>query len=256
LRRIYDISQTLRPGIAVWPGDAEFAVEWRWRMSEGGSVNVSTIRLSAHTGSHTDAPYHFFEKGAAVAELPLEKYLGRARVVDLSPVSSVEPEHLGELDLSRIERLLFRTLPGEPDAAFPGPFPYLSAGAARKLGEAGLELVGIDTPSMDPVDSKDLPAHHLLLQHGVAILEGIDLRGVPPGDYELIALPLKLAVLDGSPVPGSPVRRFCGRFSPLWPALREFCSRKESGDRSQESGVRSQKSGVRSQEPSESETAR
>lgn len=200
MRRIYDISQTLRPGIAVWPGDAAFSVEWRWRMADGASVNVSTIRLSTHTGSHSDAPYHFYEHGAAIAEVPLEKYLGRARVVDLPGVEQVGLEHLDGLALDRLERVLFRTLSGDPEAAFPGPFPYLSAEAARELGRAGLKLVGIDTPSMDPVDSKDLPAHHHLLEHGVAILEGIDLQAVPPGDYELIALPLKLAGLDGSPV--------------------------------------------------------
>lgn len=169
-------------------------------MAEGASVNVSTNHLSTHTGAHADAPYHFYEEGARMDEVEIEKYIGRARVVDLAGSERVEEGHLLGLDLSRLERLLFRTLAGAPGEAFPGPFPYLSPEAARSIALAGVKLVGIDTPSLDPVDSKDLPAHHILLERGVGMLEGLDLRGVPPGDYELIALPLKLAGLDASPV--------------------------------------------------------
>ncbi|MFQ5791448.1 MAG: cyclase family protein, partial [Acidobacteriota bacterium] len=118
--KLYDISQTLRFGIPVWPGDSAFRVEWMRRIAKGGSVNVSTIHLSTHTGTHTDAPYHFSEGGAGIDEVPLGRYLGPAEVVDIAGAPRVEERHLRGLDLTSLERVLFHTLTGDPGDVFPG----------------------------------------------------------------------------------------------------------------------------------------
>jgi len=198
---IYDISPEVREDIAVWPGDKKFRCQWTMQIRKGDSCNVSAVTMSTHTGSHVDAPYHFDENGQDVASVPLAHYLGPARVVELAGDGPITERHLAILDWSNVERVLFKTRASNiQEDRFDREFVCLSEGAASFLGERKLLLVGTDAPSVDAFNSKTLTVHKILLRHGIAILEGIRLAHVPAGDYELIALPLRLAGLDGSPV--------------------------------------------------------
>lgn len=202
-RRIWDVSEPLEPATAVFPGDTPFSQQWVLRQEDGGSCNVSTIRMSVHVGTHTDAPLHFDLAGRDMASVDLRHYLGRCRVVDvrgegtpsLVPAAALTPDLL-----HGAERILFRTRDRHDHRTWDGAFTAVGPDAARRLVEAGVLLVGIDTPSMDHADSKDLHGHHVLHEGGVAILENLDLSRVPPGDYELIALPLRIVNGDSSPV--------------------------------------------------------
>lgn len=207
--RLYDISPPVSPGIPVWPGDTPYRAELSWAVARGDPVNVSALTTTPHLGAHADAPFHVADGAATVDRLPLEPFLGPCRVVEVPPEPLIFPDHLAAngtgIDLADPPRLLLKTgsVPsgeeGDP-VRFPESFSALSPELARALGEAGALLVGIDTPSVDPFDSKDLPAHHALVAGGVVNLEGLVLAEVPPGLYELVALPLRLVGLDASPV--------------------------------------------------------
>jgi arylformamidase len=201
-RIIYDISRTLEEKLAVWPGDKKFRYRWGARISRGHSCNVSSIRLSVHAGTHLDAPYHFDDKGKDMGSVSLAPCLGPARVVDVPrehPVISAA--FLEGLDWNLVERVLFRTRASDLEAdRFDRDFVSLAQDGAEFLARRGLQLVGTDAPSVEAFGCKSLLCHKTLYGGGVAILEGVRLAGVPPGDYELICLPLKLAGLDGSPV--------------------------------------------------------
>jgi arylformamidase len=197
---LYDLSPTIRPETPVWPGDTPFGYSWAASLGAGDAVNLSTVTSTLHLGSHADAPLHTEPRGESIAALELEPFLGLCQVVRVPPVPLLEPQHLGGIDLAHPRRLLLRTDSVRDRAAFPERFTALSPDLARKLAEAGLLLVGMDTPSVDPFGADALEAHHALARGGVAILEGLVLDGVSDGVYELIALPLKLAGLDASPV--------------------------------------------------------
>ena len=198
--RLYDISPPIRPGIPVWPGDTPYRADSAWAIARGASVNVAAITTTPHLGAHADAPFHVEDGAATVDRLSLEPFLGPCRVVAVPPEPLIRPEHLGGIDLADPPRLLLKTGSVLPSDGFPERFSALSPELARALGEAGALLVGLDTPSVDPFDSKDLPAHHALVAGGVVNLEGLVLDEVPPGLYELVALPLRLVGLDASPV--------------------------------------------------------
>ena len=198
---LYDISRPVSPAIAVWPGDQAFHMRWTMRLASGDSCNVAAVTMSVHTGTHADAPYHFDEHGAAIADVPLEPYLGPATVVEAGAGGSIDGDTLRALDLARIRRVLFKTrASGLPESQWDTGFAFLTERAAQHLADSGLLLVGTDAPSVDAHDSKTLAAHRALARGGVAILESLHLAAVPPGEYELIALPLRLAGLDASPV--------------------------------------------------------
>jgi arylformamidase len=199
--KIYDISRTISPVIAVWPGDQRFELRWTMQIQKGASVNVGAITLSVHTGTHADAPYHFDEQGVDISRLPLEKFIGPAMVVEVPDAQRVEIEHVRPLDFSRIKRVLFKTKAGDlDDSRWEDDFVYLATETAEFLGTQGVQLVGLDTPSIDPMKSKTLDAHKILARYGIVNLENLNLSSVPPGEYQLIALPLKLKGLDASPV--------------------------------------------------------
>jgi arylformamidase len=201
---ILDISQEVTPAIAVFPGDTPFRSRAVLRMADGGSCDLASITTTVHAGSHADAPGHFLAGGASIGEVPLEPYLGPARVVvvtGLGPDRAIGPEHLAALPLGGCERLLLRTGTAPDPNRFNTDFAHLTVAAAERLAAlAGLVLVGIDTPSMDRWDARTLSAHRALGAAGIALLENLVLGHVPPGDYELIALPLKLVGLDAAPV--------------------------------------------------------
>jgi arylformamidase len=197
---LYDISPTVRPEIPVWPGDTPYQARLACSLAEGASVNLTAITTTAHLGAHADAPFHTEPRGEGIGEMPIERYLGPCRVVKVPAAPLIEPRHVEGIDLASPSRLLFRSDSVRDRRSFPERFTALSPELAALLGERGVVLVGMDTPSVDPFDSKELPAHHALARGGVAILEGLLLDGVPEGIYELIALPLKLAGLDASPI--------------------------------------------------------
>ncbi|MDN4594541.1 arylformamidase [Polycladomyces subterraneus] len=194
-----DISQPLSNDIAVWPGDTPFSFALSWTM-EHGSVNVGKLTMSTHTGTHVDAPFHFDDTGHKVMELDIEVFVGPARVIDVSPHASVGAEELAAYDLEGVKRLLLRTRSASDPTVFPATITYMRPDAADYLHEKGVRLLGVDVPSVDPLDSKELAAHHELLKCGIYILENVVLDQVRPGDYELIAVPLALQDADASPV--------------------------------------------------------
>ncbi|MBS4178720.1 arylformamidase [Lederbergia citrea] len=199
-RKWIDISQPLSNEIAVWPGDTPFSFELSFTKEQTGSVNIGSMTTSVHTGTHIDAPFHFDDEGKKVHELDLDLYIGHARVVDVTGYKIIGREELESLQLDGVERLLLRMTNRRNPNEFPKQFTHLRADIGPFLQEKGVRLLGVDSPSVDPVDSKVMSAHHSLNDNGVFILENIVLEGVEPGDYELIALPLAIHGADGSPV--------------------------------------------------------
>ncbi len=197
---IIDISEPLQKGVSGWPGDTPFSFDLTWTKEQSGSVNVGKITMSIHTGTHIDAPFHFDNEGKRVQQLDLARYLGRARVIHLAGLSSIGAADLQDIDLDGVERLLIRTDSWVDRSSFPEKITYLQKDIAPFLAQKKIGLIGLDVPSVDPIDSKELPAHHALHQYEIHILEGAVLHHVEPGDYELIALPLPLVGADGSPV--------------------------------------------------------
>jgi len=201
MQTLWDITPAVDTTTPVWPGDTPVTIERVWRMEAGSPVNVARLTLSPHTGAHTDAPLHYDAEGAAIGEVPLEIYLGLCRVIHCTGVSPVVmPQHLaGSLD-NLPPRVLLRTYRNAPTATWDSAFCAVGPETIDLFASKGVKLVGIDTPSLDPQESKTMDAHHRIRAHRMAILEGIVLDAVAPGDYELIALPLKLTTLDASPV--------------------------------------------------------
>lgn len=197
---LIDISRRLQNGMPVWPGDTNFSFELSWTKEESGSVNVGKLTLSTHTGTHIDAPFHFDENGKRVIDLDPNLYVGKARVIELLDVESIKKTDLEAYSLEGVERLLIKTNSWVNESAFPERIPHIEKDVAAFLSEKGIRLLGVDIPSVDPLDSKELNAHHTLHQNGIHILESIDLKDVAEGEYELIALPLPLTDADGSPV--------------------------------------------------------
>lgn len=200
--RLYDISRTIAPSLAVWPGDAPFRYTHALRTADGASVNLTTLTLSPHSGSHADAWYHVAEDGAHPAAMPLEKYIGSAHVVTIARrTGGIVPADLGDRDWTGLERLLIHSWVSDlPDEDWPEDFPYPTVELVDWLAERGAVLLGLDSPSVDRFDSQALPCHHRLREHGMVSLEALCLAGVPDGVYELVALPLKLDGVCGSPV--------------------------------------------------------
>lgn len=195
-----DISQPLDQTIVVWPGDTPFTYKVSWSKEESGSVNVGQIKMSTHTGTHIDAPFHFDNNGQKVIDLDVNLYIGAARVIYLPNKKSIGVNELSGFHLEGVTRLLIRTDAWMDRHVFPESIPPLEPELAAYLADKGVQLIGLDLPSVDPIDSKELFAHHELTRHGLHILEGLVLGDVEPGDYELAALPLPLVDADGSPV--------------------------------------------------------
>lgn len=199
---IYDISQTLRPDLPVWPGDTPFSLTETWSMADGSPVTVSKLTLSTHSGAHADAPRHYSQTGAASSDVALDPYIGPAVLIDLSQTEGniITPEHLQPYAADIGDRVILRLYQSFPHDEWVNDFRSISSLSINFMAERGCKLVGVDTPSLDPQDSKTMDAHKAVLSADMRILEGLVLDDVPPGAYELIALPLKLAGADASPV--------------------------------------------------------
>ncbi|OGA97964.1 MAG: arylformamidase [Burkholderiales bacterium RIFCSPHIGHO2_12_FULL_69_20] len=200
MKRLWDISPPVQPGSPVFPGDAPFQLEWGWTLSPDCPVNVSTLTLSPHTGAHADAPLHYSADGAAVGALALEPFLGPCRVIHAIGCGPlIEWAHLAHALHGLPPRVLVRTYARAP-AGWDAQLTAFAPDTVARLADAGVQLIGIDTASIDPADSKALPSHQVIRQRGLRVLENLVLDDVPEGDYELIALPLKLMTADASPV--------------------------------------------------------
>lgn len=197
---LIDISPPITPSLAVWPGDTPPSREVLLELAEGASVTLSSLHATVHLGAHADAPSHYAPGGADIASVPLARYLGPCQVLRVPAARNavLRPADIPP-DITA-ERVLLATGTYPDPCSFDPDFAALSAELVEWLGARGVRLIGVDTPSVDPCESKDLPAHHACLRHDIAILEGLVLRDVPAGAYELIALPLRLAGFDASPV--------------------------------------------------------
>ena len=200
-RRLWDISQPLRAGLPVWPGDTEFRTEPRWSYGDESPINVAAITLSTHSGAHADEPLHYDPAGAAIDAVALDPYLGPCLLVDArgwGPL--IEPAFVSARVPAGTERVLFRTYDQFPHDRWAAEFTAVHPLAIDLLAERGVRLIGLDSPSLDPQDSKTMDAHLAVRRADMRVLEGLVLDAPPPGRYELIALPLPLQGLDAAPV--------------------------------------------------------
>jgi arylformamidase len=197
---LIDISRSLHSGMPHWPGDAPTHFQMNARIADGHTCNVGQLSLSVHNGTHADAPWHYDDHGAKIDAVELSHYLGACRVIDARNRGTLTPDLLDGLSPGRIPRLLFRTDAWTDPATFPTTWPLLSGEMPAKLAALGVRLIGLDVPSVDPLQSRELPMHHALGRAEILILENLDLRAAEPGDYELIALPLKVSGGDAAPV--------------------------------------------------------
>ena len=203
--RIYDITRSLTPETAVWPGDTPFTQHWASRIDQGGTVNLSAATFSLHAGTHADAPLHFLADGGGIESVPLDRFIGPAWVVEVErEADAITPEHIQFSQFSEqadVRRVLFKTRSSDvPDTQWDPHFVPILPKTVAALAEKGVVLVGTDAPSVDPPDSKALSAHKALAQHGIVNLENLALGGIEPGLYHLVALPLKLHGLDAAPL--------------------------------------------------------
>jgi arylformamidase len=199
--KLIDVSLPLDSRLPSYPGNTPFSIEPIKRIASGGSSNVSTLHMSAHSGTHVDAPRHFFEGAPGTDALPLDILVGRTRVVELTTRKAITAEDLAAFNLSEDVRLLLKTtnsrLWGSPE--FHTDFVGIGESGAKHLVDHGVKLVGIDYLSVEQFRAPGAPAHHLLLGAGVVIIEGLDLRDVEPGVYEMFCLPLRVVGCDGAP---------------------------------------------------------
>ncbi len=198
--KLYDVTYPLSSNLPVWPGDPKPRLE-RSRFVDGESVvHTTRLNLGNHTGTHVDAPFHTLDDGATLDQIPLERWIGPARVVAIE-AATIRAEELAQVDLEGVEKVLFKTRCSGKlrDPEFDPGYVALDVSGARYLVDRGVRLVGIDYLSIETYESTDLAVHHTLLGAGVLVIEGLDLSRVPPGDYELLCFPLLLEKGDGAP---------------------------------------------------------
>ncbi len=204
--RIFDVTVPISNNVPIYEGDPKASIEFAASIADGAAANVSKLCFGAHTGTHVDAPNHFIEGTRRVDDLELGKLIGECRVVEIPiDVDAIGPEHLS--GIAGAQRILFKTRNSafwdRPEAGFRTDFTYISPEAAGELADAGVKLVGIDYLSVEKFGSEDFAAHIALLENEVVIVEGLDLRAVSAGDYELVCLPLKYLGGGGD---GAPAR--------------------------------------------------
>jgi len=199
--KLIDVSVPLDPSLASYPGNVPFSLEANKRLANGDSSNVSALHMSAHSGTHVDAPRHFFDEAPGTEALPLEMLIGRTRVVEVRTRGGITADDLRGIDLAEDVRLLIKTpnsrLWGDP--TFHSDYIGVTESAARYLVEHGIKVVGVDYLSVDVFHTPGAPAHHVLLGGGTIVIEGLNLRDVDPGIYEMYCLPLRIVGSDGAP---------------------------------------------------------
>lgn len=210
---IFDISRALSDDLAPWPGDTPFHFELKWKMAEGATVNVGAITMGVHNGTHADASLHFDEAGDPIDRMPLDAYFGDAVVVDLTKLFAGEGDErertrrIGVADLEAFSgsleqapRLLLKTGVWKDSKVFPGWIPVMAPDVPEWLGKRKVKLIGLDLPSIDPIEVKKLTNHYALAAARIAIVESLDLSEVEAGIYHFSALPLKIVGGDAGPV--------------------------------------------------------
>lgn len=197
-----DISVPLYTGMVHWPDNPPVEIERAMDMNKGAVCNVSKLSMGAHTGTHMDAPLHFFNDGRSIDTMPLSATLGRARVIEIRDTESIKPDELKPHNIQLGERILFKTINSThywSRDEFVKDFVYISHEAAQFLAKAGIQTVGVDYLSVGGY-SKDGPeTHHALLGAGIWIIEGLNLANVRAGSYDLICLPIKMKGSEGAP---------------------------------------------------------
>jgi arylformamidase len=206
--QIFDISRVLSNDLAPWPGDTAFRFELKWKMAEGATVNVGAIQMGVHNGTHADARFHFEEGADTIERMPLATYLGDAVVVDLT--KRFDADRRGEITIADLEpaadalgsapRLLLKTGGWKDSTVFPSWIPVIAPDVPEWLGARRVKLLGLDLPSVDPIEAKKLVNHHALAAAGIAIVESLDLTGVEAGTYHFSGLPLRIEGGDAGPV--------------------------------------------------------
>jgi arylformamidase len=197
---LIDISPLVSERIGVWPGDMPYRRRVSLSIEDGANLALSSVRSTLHVGAHADAPGHTMKGGCGIHEMPLETYYGPCQILEVSlrPGARIRPADLR--DPVAAPRVLFRTNSFPDPERFTSDFNSLSPQLVDFLHQAGVILVGVDTPSVDPFGDEVLEAHQALGRHGMANLEGLVLTEVTPGLYTLVALPLRLEGADASPV--------------------------------------------------------
>jgi arylformamidase len=206
--QIFDVSRALANDLAPWPGDTPFHFELKWKMAEGATVNVGAVQMGVHNGTHADAPFHFAEGADTIDLMPLETYLGDAVVVDLTQL--FETNRTRQIAIADLEscagalesapRLLLKTGVWNDSRVFPESIPVIAADVPEWLRARKVKLIGLDLPSVDPIEAKRLANHHALTAARIAIVESLDLSAVASGTYHFSALPLRISGGDGGPV--------------------------------------------------------
>ena len=199
--KLIDVSVPLDAQLPTYPNNTPFSLEAIKRIARGDSSNVSTLHMSAHTGTHVDAPRHFFDAGSGTESLPLDLLLGRTRVIEVDARAGVAVDDLSGLDLSDDIRVLIKThnsrLWGSPE--FHPDYVGVLESGAKYLVAQGIKVVGVDYLSVEKFHNPGAPAHHALLGAGVIVIEGLDLRDVEAGIYDMLCLPLRIVGSDGAP---------------------------------------------------------
>ena len=208
--KIYDVTVPISANTPIYEGDPKVMIESVRTIADGANANVSNLCLGAHTGTHVDAPNHFIDSTRRVEDLDIEKLVGPCRVIEIDgSVIEIAPSHIS--DLAGVERVVFKTRNSEfwntPEDGFRTDFTYISPEAARTIADAGIKLVGIDYLSVEKFASSDFATHITLLEKEIVILEGLDLREVPAGDYEIVCLPLKYVGGTGDGAPARTILR-------------------------------------------------
>lgn len=200
-RPLWDISAPVHAGSPVFPGDTPYSQQWCATLAPGCPVNVSAITLSPHVGSHADAPLHYDAQGAAIGAVALDAFIGPCRVVHaIGAGPLITWEHIAHAAHHLPPRVLVRTYERMPVDRWDGHLAAYAPETVERLADLGVVLIGIDTASIDPAESKTLDSHQVIRRRNLRVLENLVLDAVPEGDYELIALPLKLTTADASPV--------------------------------------------------------
>ena len=201
--RIHDVSVEISSGMVVYPGDPEVTIKKISKMEDRASENVSRISCCVHTGTHMDAPYHYYQSGTSIDKAEPELLVGPCHVFDMGTAEIITRDILLDLPLDEYPRILFKTANSSLWRSglreFEENYVYISADAAEYIADSGVKLVGIDYLSIDSFHDEEAPAHKALLGNGVFVIEGLDLDGMPQGKYELICAPLKIRKCDGAP---------------------------------------------------------
>jgi len=200
--RIYDVSVPIRTGGLVYPGNPEIEISLQQAVAKGAGANVSSIRFGSHTGTHADASRHFFDDGQTVDRIPLERLIGPALLLSFDDsVMSIGAAELTPRAIKGQKRVLFRTRNSAflSRRDFVKDYTFLAPDGAQYLVDNGVELVGVDYLSIEQFHSGHHRTHRTLLERGVVIVEGLDLSAPPPGEYQLVCLPLRVEGCDGAP---------------------------------------------------------